>query len=110
MKQITLTNVLLVLIAALLSVIAIRPSTGPQTVHAQSTNSDYFIEPGTYLMRAPDNSQQNYGKVVVDLSNGKVWAFPTYTTLPYPSDPISNKPVTSHPYQLGRFAVEDMKK
>lgn len=61
-------------------------------------------------MRAHDNSQQSYGKVVVDLRNGKVWGFPTCTTQPYPSGPISNKPITVHPFRLGRFALEGMKK
>lgn len=107
MKPQTTTNLLLATIALLLGALVLRPFHAPEPVHAQTLEANYYIEPGTYLLRAPDNSQQNYGKVVVDLTNGKVWGFPTYTTAPYPSDPINNKPVTSHPFQLGRFALED---
>src|SRR5947209_5299197 len=103
MKPNTTTTVLLAAIALLLVVIALRPLGAPQTVQAQSPDVDLFIEPGTFLIRAPDNSQQVYGKVVVGLRTGRIWGFPTLTPQPYPSDPIYNKPQTSHPFLLGRF-------
>jgi hypothetical protein len=110
MKSLRTTNILLAAIAFLLLALVLRPLHTPDPVFAQSPDTEYFIEPGAFLVRAPDNSQQVYAKVVVDLRNGRIWGFPTLTPLPYPSDPIYNKPQTSHPFQLGRFAIEDMKK
>jgi len=109
MKPQTTTNLLLAVIALFLLALVLRPFKDPDAVLAQSPDTDYYFEPGTFLVRAPDNSQQVYAKVVVDLRNGRVWAFPTLTPLPYPSDPIYNKAQTSHPFALGRFALEDTK-
>jgi hypothetical protein len=110
MKSLRTTNFLLAAIALLLVALALRPLREPGPVFAQSPDTDYFFEPGTFMVRSPDNSQQVYAKVVVDLRNGRVWAFPTLTPLPYPSDPVYSKPQTSHPFQVGRFALEDTKK
>jgi hypothetical protein len=109
MKPQTATNLLLAVIALLLLTLVLRPFRNPDPVLAQSPDTDFYFEPGTFLVRAPDNSQQVYAKVVVDLRNGRVWGFPTLTPLPYPSDPIYNKAQTSHPFLLGRFALEDTK-
>jgi hypothetical protein len=46
----------------------------------------------------------------VDLRTGKIWGFPTMTTDPYPFNALNSKPQTSHPFELGRFAFEDMDK
>ena len=54
-----------------------------------------------------DRSKQVYGRVVVDMRNGKVWGFPTYTPDTYPSNQVDTKPQISHPFYLGRFAFED---
>jgi len=110
MKANTTTNLLLAAIALLLLAIVLRPLRFPEAVQAQTPDVDFYFEPGTFLIRAPDNSQQVYGKVVVDLRNGRVWAFPTLTPQPYPSDPIYNKPQISHPFLIGRFALEDTKR
>jgi hypothetical protein len=110
MSTLRATNVLLAAIVLILLALLLRPLRSPEPVLAQTSDTDYFFEPGTFLVRAPDNSQQVYAKVVVDLRNGRVWAFPTLTLAPYPSDPIYNKPQTSHPFQVGRFALEDTKK
>jgi hypothetical protein len=110
MKSQTTTNILLALIAALLLAIVTGPIRSPEPVLAQSPDTDYYFEPGTFLVRSPDNSQQVYAKVAVDLRNGRIWGFPTLTPLPYPTDPIYNKAQTSHPFLLGRFALEDTKK
>jgi hypothetical protein len=110
MKSLKTTNILLAAIALLLLALVLHPVGSPTPVLAQTSDIDDFFEPGTFLVRAPDNSQQVYAKVVVDLRNGRVWAFPTLTPTPYPSDPIYNKPQTSHPFQVGRFALEDTKK
>jgi hypothetical protein len=102
---------LLVIIAASLVSIAIRPVISPGAVFAQSGEGyPFYIEPGTYMLRAPDGSQQVYGKVVVDLRNGKVWGFPTITQDPYPSNAMSSTPPTSRPFLLARHAFGDTDK
>ncbi|MEG9436146.1 hypothetical protein JAO29_08210 [Edaphobacter sp. HDX4] len=112
MSTLRTTNVLLAAIVLVLLALVLRPLRTPEPVLAQSSDTDYYFEPGTFLVRAPDNSQQItvYAKVVVDLRNGRIWAFPTFSTAPYPADPIYSKPQTSHPFELGRFALEDTKK
>ena len=62
---------LLILIAASLVWIALRPVISPGPVLAQSAEGyPFYIEPGTFMLRAPDGSQQVFGKVFVDLRNG----------------------------------------
>jgi hypothetical protein len=62
------------------------------------------------MISSPDKTQQFYGKVVVDLDNGKVWGFPTVTPAPYPVDSLNPAPPTSRPVYLGRFDLAAMKK
>ncbi len=108
MKPLTLTNFLLFTIVVVLLAFAARPFEAPQTVKAQSAEAyPFYLEPGTYMLRAPDGSSQVYGKVVVDLRNGKIWGFPTLGPQPFPVNRIDNKPQTSRPFALGRFAFED---
>ncbi|SRR5579884_51997 len=105
------TNVLLLIIALALVIIAVRPYTAPRAVQAQSLSTapyPYFFEPGTQMLRAPDGSKQLYGRVVIDMRTGKVWGFPTNTPDTYPTNPVDNKPQVSHPFYLGRFAFEDI--
>jgi hypothetical protein len=100
----------LVLIAALLGSIALRPYENPPTVMAQHEAYPLYFEPGTSMLRAPDGSQQVMGKVAIDLSNGNIWGFPTLTQDPYPAAGANTKPPTSHPFLLGRFALADIEK
>jgi len=103
-----ITNLLPLVIAVALVVIAIEPYTKPRPAQAQ-VMADYplYFEPGVYLLRAPDGTSQIYGKVVVDLRSGRIFGFPTYGQQPYPIDITTTKPITSKPIVLGRFAVED---
>ncbi len=110
MKSLRTTNFLLAAIALLLLTLALRPLREPAPVMAQSPDTDYFMEPGTFMVRSYDTNQQVYSKIMVDLRNGRVWAFPTVSPAPYPADPVNSKPQTSHPFMVGRFALEDMKK
>jgi hypothetical protein len=112
MKSNSVTNLLLLVIAVLLFAIATRSLRAPEAVHAQAADAPYpfYLEPGTYMLRAPDGSSQTYGKVVVDLRNGKIWGFPTLGPQPFPINMIDNKPQTSHPFALGKFAFEDTNK
>jgi hypothetical protein len=41
--------------------------------------------------------------VVVDLSNGKIWGFPTWSDKPYPADSTKSTPPISRPFYLGKF-------
>ena len=111
MKPQTITHLLLSLIALLLFGLLARPLWTPRPVIAQSGQAhQLYFEPGVFLLRAPDNSRQVFGKVGVDLRNGTVWGFPTTTQDPYPVNPIDPKPQTSHPFILGRYALEDIDK
>ena len=51
-----------------------------------------------------------YGKVVVDMRNGKIWGFPTLAPQSYPTAGLQNKLPTSKPFELGKFAFEDLDK
>jgi hypothetical protein len=110
MRRQDLTIVLLLIIAAALVVIAVRPIFAPRTAEAQSSVYPLYIEPGSEMLRTPDGTTQVYGKVMVDMRTGKVWGFPTNAPQSYPSNGLQNKPATSRPFELGRFALEDINK
>jgi hypothetical protein len=106
-----LTNILLLLIALSLLAIALQPIFHPVSVGAEPISEHrFFVEPGVQVLQTPDLSRSVYGRVVVDLRTGNIWGFPTSRESPYPLHPTSNKPETSHPFLLGRFALEDMDK
>jgi hypothetical protein len=111
MKNDLVTKSLLALIAVALGAIAIRPYVAPASAMAQSAAPyPVYIEPGVVMLKSSDGSKQLYGRMVVDLRTGKIWGFPTITTDPYQFDALNSKPQTSHPFELGRFAFEDMDK
>ena len=110
MRRENLTVLSLLMIAVALAAIALQPLLTPRTAAAQSTLYPFYIEPGSELLRAPDGSTQVYGKVVVDMRNGKIWGFPTNAPQSYPSNNLQNKPPTSHPFELGRFAFDETNK
>ena len=102
-----ITHVLLSAIAVALIVIAARPYLQPQSVQAQTATSDpMYVEPGVYLLRIPGGGQV-LGKVVTDLRTGNIWGFPTNASDPYPTSPLDGKPEVSHPFALGKFAVNE---
>jgi hypothetical protein len=55
---------MLTIIAILLGVIALRPAATPPPVQAQALVPEYYLEPGTTMIRQPDGMAQNEGKVV----------------------------------------------
>jgi hypothetical protein len=111
MKNDTLTKFLLAVIALALSAIALRPYIAPHVAHAENAAAyPVYIEPGVQMLKSSDGSKQVYGRMVVDLRTGKIWGFPTMTTDPYPFNALNSKPQTSHPFELGSFAFEDMDK
>ena len=101
------TRIVLTVIAVALATIAMRPIIEPLAVHADSDAFPFYIEPGVQMLRYPDGSAQVYGKVVVDLRDGKVWGFPNGTQTVYPVDTTTAKPPTSHPVYLGKYAFGD---
>lgn len=110
MRRENLTTGLLLIIAIALLAIAIQPVLAPHATEAQSTIYPLYIEPGSELLRAPDGSKQVYGKVMVDMRTGTIWGFPTLAPQSYPTAGMQNKPPTSRPFELGRFAFEDTAK
>jgi hypothetical protein len=110
MRRQDLTIVLLSIIAAALVGIAVQPIFAPRTAEAQSTVYPLYLEPGSELLRKPDGTTQIYGKVMVDMRTGKIWGFPTNAPQSYPANQLQNKPPTSRPFELGRFALEDIDK
>ncbi len=105
------TKAVLTAIALLLATIAIRPLVNPAPAQAQAGSSDLYIEPGTYMLRAPDGMRQVLGKVVLDLHTGKVWGFPTGSNVPFPiqANGSTQLPVST-PFLLGRFDLDAMQK
>jgi hypothetical protein len=110
MRKDGVTNFLLLLIAVALIAIAGKRYIDPAPAEAQTSAHSFYIEPGVQMLRMPNGSGQVYGKVVVDMRNGKIWGFPTGSLNPYPSYPTDNKPTVSRPFALGRFAFEDTDK
>ena len=111
MTQDKQTNILLFIIAIALVAIALKSMVEPRSVVAQShTEHSFLIEPGVQRLRSSDGSKSVAGRVVIDLQTGNAWGFPTLTGDPYPSDPTNVKPAVSHPFLLGRFALEDVDK
>jgi hypothetical protein len=113
MKLDYLSKAVLTAIVALLATYVFHLFSAPRAVYAQGSGSEnrFYIEPGVTMLRAPDGSRQVLGKVVVDLSNGNVWGFPTNTEKPYPVDTryvtsTSNvEPPVSTPIFLGKFDI-----
>lgn len=103
-------RVLLLVIAGFLGAIAVRPVLHPPVVSAQSgaRAAQVYIEPRTYIINSPDKSQRVQGKIVVDLTNGNIWGFPTLNEDPYPIDTLKNIPPTSRPIYLGKFDFSAM--
>jgi hypothetical protein len=112
MKADSQIKALLLACVILLAVIAVRPYLQPPAAHADAYDAfAVYVEPGVYMLRAPDGGRQVLGKVVVDLRNGNIWGFPTTSPDPYPStlNASAQLPV-SHPFLLGRYEMADMER
>ncbi len=104
MKPDWFVKCLLLLIAVLLGVIALRPAFEPPPVLAQAPEIyPFYVEPGTATIRAPDGTQEVLGKVFIDLRNGNIWGFPTGSKAPYPILVAESKPPVVQGIYLGRF-------
>lgn len=108
MKMDRFTKTMLVVIAGLLGVLALRPIAQPSPVSAQATEGyPFYVEPGYTMIRKPDGTAQYYGKMVVDMRTGDIWGFPTLSQSPYPIDSAQTKPPKSSPMYLGKFMFSE---
>jgi hypothetical protein len=110
MKLNVFDRALLALAAMFLGVMALRPLFTPEIARAQEMHPNLYIEPGVRTILSPDRTRQVKGKIVVDLSNGNIWGFPTAEESPYPIDRTRPQPATSVPIYLGRFDLAAMQK
>jgi hypothetical protein len=91
-----------------LGILALRPLFTPEAVRAQAGQDHLYIEPGIKMLLSPDRARQTQGKVVVDLTTGNIWGFPTSPDTPYPIDTVKPQPATSAPIYLGKFDMAAM--
>ena len=105
-----MTRVIGIAVAGLVLLVGLR-AVIDVPVEAQSSATNFYIEPGTVAIRSPDGGGAlGDGKMVIDLKTGDVWGFPTNSAgSPYPIDTTSNKPPVSKPVYLGRFNFSEMK-
>ncbi len=102
------TKTMLVLIAAFLGILALRPIVQPAPVRAQAEEGyPFYVEPGYTMLRKPDGTAQMYGKMVIDMRNGDIWGYPTLSQSPYPIDSAQTKPPKSSPVYLGKFMFDE---
>jgi hypothetical protein len=105
----TYTKAVLTVIALLLAVLAMRPA----PVHADNDSGTYFVEPGTTPIRNLNGGIPGDGKIVINMSTGEVWGFPTHGAgAPYPVDSLNlnDRPPVSRPVYLGKFDFAAMKR
>ena len=98
----TYTKAVLTVIALLLAALAMRPV----AVSAQMETANLYIEPGTSPIRNLNGGITSEGKVVINMSTGDVWGFPTHSAgAPYPIDALAvdGRPMVVKPTYLGKF-------
>ena len=101
------TKIMLVVIAALLGILVLRPLAQPTPVRAQAEEGyPFYVEPGYTMLRKPDGTAQMYGKMIIDMRNGDIWGYPTLSQSPYPIDSAQTKPPVSSPMYLGKFRFD----
>lgn len=110
MKLNIFDRIALALAVIFLGMMALRPLFTPEVASAQSSSSHYYVEPGIKKLLAPDRTKQVFGKVVVNLTNGEIWGFPTSPDVPYPIDTVRPQPPTSEPMYLGKFDFAGMRR
>ena len=100
----------LALVTVFLGILALRPMHTPEAVRAQGVTDHLYIEPGVHPLLSPDKSRQTEGKIMVDLTTGNIWGFPTGPDTPYPIDRIKTQPATSSPIYLGKYDLTGMQR
>ncbi len=96
------TKAVLTAIAVLLAGLAMKPA----AVQAQQNEApNLYIEPGTSPIRNLNGGVTSEGKVVINLSTGEAWGYPTHGNgAPYPIEtlPEGRSPAVK-PVYLGKF-------
>ncbi len=86
----------------------------PAAVRADNEAATFFVEPGTTPIRNLGGGIPGDGKVVINMSTGDVWGFPTHGAgAPYPVDALNlndNRSPVSRPIYLGKFDFAAMKR
>jgi hypothetical protein len=96
-------------IALLLAALVMRPT----AVSADNETATLYIEPGTSPIRNLNGGVPGDGKVVINMSTGEVWGFPTHAAgAPYPIDSLNlnSKPPVSKPVYLGKFDFSQIRR
>lgn len=97
------TKAVLTAIALLLAALATRPA----AVQAQQNEPpNLYIEPGTAPIRSQSGGIPSDGKVIINMSTGEVWGYPTHGAgAPYPIEtlPGDSRPSPVKPVYLGKF-------
>ena len=110
MKLNLFDRIALALATAFLGLIALRPLMAPEVAQAQTARDHLYVEPGIHMLLSPDRTRQTQGKIVVDLSTGNIWGFPTAKDTPYPIDATKPQPGTASPMYLGKFDLAGMQR
>ncbi len=96
------TKAILTAIAVLLTALALRPA----PVSADTEAAAFYVEPGTSPIRNLNGGVPGDGKVVINMSTGEVWGFPTLGAgAPYPIDALNmnGRTPVAKPVYLGKF-------
>ncbi len=110
MKLNLFDRIVLALATIFLGLIALRPLMAPEVAQAQAAHDHLYIEPGIHMVLSPDRTRQTQGKIVVDLTTGNIWGFPTSRDAPYPIDAAKPQPGVSSPIYLGKFDLAGMQR
>lgn len=103
----TYTKAVLTAIALLLAALVMRPA----PVNADNESATFFVEPGTTAIRNLNGGVPSDGKVVINMSTGEVWGFPTHAAgAPYPIDSMNERSPVSRPIYLGKFDFAAMRR
>lgn len=105
------TKTVLTAIALLLAALVARPTPVQAQMEPPIT---YYVEPGTSPIRGQNGGVPSDGKVVINMSTGDVWGFPTHGAgAPYPIEalPLNNgRAPVAEPVYLGKFDFPAMRR
>jgi hypothetical protein len=103
------TKIVLTAIALLLAALVMRPVQVQAQMEPATT---FYVEPGTSPIRNLSGGVPGDGKVVINMSTGDVWGFPTMSGAPYPIDGLNLNRTTPvvKPVYLGKFDFSAMRR
>ena len=97
------TKIVLTAAVLLLGVLALEPLLSPTAVRAETGAPNLYIEPGLTRIPGPNLGPDTMGKLVIDLSTGDAWGFPTLFT-------NYREVAVSKPIYVGRMDFAAMKR